>query len=412
MPYKRDRSPFWQVRRKNLVGVGDTGVLTTRTKNKRLARRMEQALVDVAERALVEPSYRAVLEAVVEKRLPLPDLLSAHARGAVGDLRTSLVDPPLAECFARYVERAADERKQSKRRNGASIVLGIAPTRARLSWIRDARNVAGLLHAAERGEPADADGELSPRHRNTVHRHVLRAVSGVLRAELGQAERDRVLGDVDYAAVDDTREVALAASDVRALLDACDAWERKRPGTGYRDLRAALRLMLQTSADRGVVFHGRTGNSQLPAPGLTVGQVRVWAEEGEGGERYVGTVHLADKKTKTRERTVPLTDGLCRELLPFLLGKGPGDQVFGLTYPQVDVRWKRVRETAGLPHLRLKDLRAQTAIAAERSGVALTVAQRVLGHGNAAMTRRYLAREEAMSAGDALAIERGLGLTG
>ncbi|MEM6327829.1 MAG: hypothetical protein AAF791_11985, partial [Bacteroidota bacterium] len=352
MPYKRPGSSRYQIRRRNLVGVGDTGVLTTQTRNLALARRMEQALEDLAERALVEPSYRAVLEAVIQKRLPLPDLLSAHSQGTVGDLRTALVDPPLADCLARFVERTPDGRERTKRKYAAEMVVGIAPVRARLSWIRNPRQVTALLHAAERGEPADADGTLRPRKRNTVRRYALRAISHVLRTELGQAERNRILQDVQFAGEDDTREVALTGDDVTRLLSACTTLHGQHPRLGFDELGAAVRLMLQTSADRGVVFAGATGNTERPAPGLTVGQIRIYAESDTEAEVYSGEMLLRDRKTKDRTRTVPLTDGLCRVLLPFVVGKAPDAQVFSLSYAQVDHRWRRARALAGLPSLR------------------------------------------------------------
>ena len=410
MPYKRDNSPFYQVRRRNLVGVGDTGVLTTRTKNKALARRMETALVEVAERALVEPSYRAVVDAVVSKRLPLPELLSAVTRGDVAELRTEMVDPPLADCGARYVERAPEGGRRDRRRYAVDDILAVAPPRARLSWLRDPRHVASLLHAVQRGEPLNGDGELTPRKRNSVRRHHLLAVSTILRAEVSAAERDRVIGEVSFPAEDDTREVALSPDDVGRLLAACRTWQAKPKCDGYRDLELGIRIMLQTSADRGMLFAGPTANRLRPAPGLTVSQVRIYAEGPRGGETYSGELYLADTKAAARRRTVPITDALCRELLPQIGDKRADEQLLGLAYSQVDVRWQNVRRTAELPGLRLKDLRAQTAIYAERAQVPLTIAQKVLGHGDASMTRRYQRHEAAMTQAHAAAIEREMGL--
>ncbi|MEM6326942.1 MAG: tyrosine-type recombinase/integrase, partial [Bacteroidota bacterium] len=208
------------------------------------------------------------------------------------------------------------------------------------------------------------------------------------------------------------REVALTGDDVTRLLSACTTLHGQHPRLGFDELGAAVRLMLQTSADRGVVFAGATGNTERPAPGLTVGQIRIYAESDAEADVYSGEMLLLDRKTKNRTRTVPLTDGLCRVLLPFVVGKAPEAQVFSLSYAQVDHRWRRARALAGLPSLRLKDLRAQTAIAAERAGVPLTVAQRVLGHGDVAMTRRYQKHQPTMSADHASGIETALGLTG
>ena len=101
-------------------------------------------------------------------------------------------------------------------------------------------------------------------------------------------------------------------------------------------------------------------------------------------------------KTEGRSRAVPLTDRLCREFLARCHQKAPDDPVFGITYAQLDNLWQRVRERAGLKHVRFKDLRAQTAIYGEEAGIPQTVLQRTMGHSDEAMTRRYQQRSAAL----------------
>ena len=48
--------------------------------------------------------------------------------------------------------------------------------------------------------------------------------------------------------------------------------------------------------------------------------------------RYEGEVYLPDTKTKTRTRTVRITDHLCRELVVLTKGKDPDDPVFNMKY--------------------------------------------------------------------------------
>lgn len=197
---------------------------------------------------------------------------------------------------------------------------------------------------------------------------------------------------------------ALEAFD--ALGSACDAEHARDARAGYDALRTGLRLAAQLGLDRGVIWGGRrTGGT---ARGLRVGQVRVYHDEAT--DTYSGEVYVDDRKAAGRRRTLPLTDGLCRELLPHAAGKGLDDQLLTLAYEQVDVRWRRVRGAAGVPGLRLKDLRAQFAISAERGGVPLTVASRAMGHAGEEMTRRYLQRQTVLSAEHATAVERALGL--
>src|SRR5690606_15784235 len=96
MPYKREGSPYYYVRRRRLPGYGDTGRLSSKATSKAVARRMEQALEDVAQRALLDPSYVALLDAVCrEKTLTLADLVLAKSQGRLDALRRSLHDPKL-----------------------------------------------------------------------------------------------------------------------------------------------------------------------------------------------------------------------------------------------------------------------------------------------------------------------------
>lgn len=273
------------------------------------------------------------------------------------------------------------------------------------SYLRDPRNTLGLLRRAERGEPAAADGTLSPRKRNSVRRTLYRAVSLLLRHELGRAERNRILDDVHFPSVDDTREVIVEPAEIARLLQTCDAVAERTGNPAYRELRVAVRLMLQTSADRGVVFAGKTAAGE--ARGLRVRDVRIYQKE--GGE-IVGEAFLPDPKTKDRPRTVPMTDGLCRELLVLADGKDADDAVFSVSYQQVDAMWRRVRGEAELKDLRIKDLRSVAAIYGERAGVPLTVMARALGHGDESMTRRYQRHQAVMSPDQAGAIEAAMGL--
>ena len=397
MPYKRKESPFYQVRRWNLVGFGDTGQISTGVKNKRVAERMERTLDELAERALVEPSYRGLVEAVLDRRLDLASLQAHVSAGTLDGLRVGLQDPPLAD--------AVDALRTSGVEPGVALGLDLltqlAPPRARLSLLRQSRQVLSLLRRAEAGEPAGADGSLQPRKRNSVRRTLHRAVSLLLREHVGRAERDRVFAEVDFPSNDDTREVLLSPEEIDRLLMAAAE-------LGYREARVFIWLALVTSADRGVLLAGERYRGG-PAPGLRCRQLQIFAED-DGA--YSGEVYLDDTKAKGRRRTVPLTDALCRELLPMASGKKPDEPVFGLGYQQVSNQWNRIRERAELPTLRIKDLRAQTAIYGERAGVPQTVMSAALGHSDEAMTRRYARHRAVISADQVGAIEREMGLTG
>lgn len=351
---------------------------------------MERALDDLAERTLVEPAYRMVLDAVVEKRLTLPVLLEHHTRGALSDLLVTLSDPPLSVVFDRH--RAG--------RGGARAVediLTIMGRSARLSDLRAPRVVQELLERLEAGEPA-VGGVLRPRLRNSVRRMHLQVVSAALRHELGRAARDAILSEVRFAGADDTREVLVSPTELARLVDTAVEM-------GYPELAIGIRLAVITSADRGTLFAG--ARSAGVARGLLVRDLEIYAE---ADGTYSGRVSIYDTKTRTRARTVPLTDALCRDLVATTAGLGPDDPVFTTTYAQVDVRWRRVRERAGLPALHFKDLRSQTAIYGERADVPLTVMSAAMGHADESMTRRYQRHRAVITPAQIAAIERAAGL--
>ena len=100
MPYKRERSPYYYVRRRSLPGYGDTGRLSSKVTSKKLARDMERLLDDIAQRGLADPTWYPLLDAVCRHRtITLPDLLRAKRSGGLQSLKRSLTDPTLTEAI-------------------------------------------------------------------------------------------------------------------------------------------------------------------------------------------------------------------------------------------------------------------------------------------------------------------------
>ena len=163
-------------------------------------------------------------------------------------------------------------------------------------------------------------------------------------------------------------------------------------------------MALLTSADRGVLLSGE--HEDKTHRGLLVRDLRIWQDNETGA--FTGEVFLQDSKTDHRSRSVPITDSLCRELLPLVKMKGPDEPVFDLSYDQLDYVWKRARKTAGRALVRFKDLRAQVFIYGEGAGVPPTVLARSMGHRDEKMTRRYQQRAATLSAGQAEAIEEAM----
>jgi len=61
----------------------------------------------------------------------------------------------------------------------------------------------------------------------------------------------------------------------------------------------------------------------------------------------------------------------------------------GLPYTTISKVWGRLRKKAGLPHLRIHDLRHQYASFLVNSGQTLFMVQQILGHSSPSVTQRY-----------------------
>lgn len=94
-----------------------------------------------------------------------------------------------------------------------------------------------------------------------------------------------------------------------------------------------------------------------------------------------------------KPRLVALS-GAAIELLSGLDSKGKSDWLFPLSFGDrplygLQHRWVKIRQEAGLPDLRLHDLRHSYASFLVNSGVSLYVVQELLGHSNPSTTQRY-----------------------
>jgi integrase len=382
MPYKRPGSEFYYCRRKRLVGYGDTGAITSRTRNRRVAEKMEALLDDLAARSLVEPRWKKLIDAVLARQLTLPQLMEAHRDKTLTALMRSLSDPLLSDVLARYRQQKIVSRQHEI---GLAKLEEYVPVGVRFSYLFEGKHITDLLLRYER------EGT----KRNSVVRQMKQAISGLLRHELGRAERDRIFGDVDFARTDDTREVTLSPEEIGSLLASC----RRR---GYDELSTLVRVALLTSADRGVLLAGPRPDGA--GEGLLCRAVRIYEENG----LYSGELELNDSKTETRARTVPFADSLARELLALVRGKHPGETVFQMQYLQLDPLWYEVRADIGRSDLRFKDLRAVCSHYAEEANIPQTVVTSTMGHDDVAMTRRYQRRRAQMTMEQAADLERAM----
>jgi integrase len=104
-----------------------------------------------------------------------------------------------------------------------------------------------------------------------------------------------------------------------------------------------------------------------------------------------GIARLPDSKTGAKNLYLPPGALAVLEALPRLAGNPhvlPGDKP-GAPFVGIQKPWQRVRALAGLPDLRIHDLRHAFASVAVASGDSLFIVGKVLGHRNAATTERY-----------------------
>lgn len=149
-----------------------------------------------------------------------------------------------------------------------------------------------------------------------------------------------------------------------------------------------LLIVLRTDQNRTIcrvaMFLLSTGCRLNEALQATWGQVdrdtRVWR------------IPASNSKSK-RVRSVPLNDSAL-DVLKQLDTEDEFDHLFinrqtGKPYGTIMKVWSRLRRSAGLPHLRIHDLRHQYASFLVNSGRTLYEVQQILGHSDPSVTQRY-----------------------
>lgn len=130
----------------------------------------------------------------------------------------------------------------------------------------------------------------------------------------------------------------------------------------------------------------------LLATGCRLGEVlsATWSQVDK--DKRVFRVLASNSKSK-RMRPVPLND-TALEVLNQLDTEGTYEHLFinkKTEKPYVNIAkvWEKLRAKAGLPHLRLHDLRHQAASNLINSGSSLYIVQQILGHSDPSVTQRY-----------------------
>jgi site-specific recombinase XerD len=130
----------------------------------------------------------------------------------------------------------------------------------------------------------------------------------------------------------------------------------------------------------------------LLATGCRLGEVLSATWQQVDRDKRVFRVSASNSKSK-RMRPVPLND-IAIEVLNQLNTEGVYDHLFinkktKLPYVSIANVWNKLRNKAGLPDLRLHDLRHQAASNLINSGSSLYIVQQILGHSNPSVTQRY-----------------------
>jgi integrase len=115
-----------------------------------------------------------------------------------------------------------------------------------------------------------------------------------------------------------------------------------------------------------------------------------WGQIDRGNR--VWRIPASNSKAK-RVRSVPLNDSAL-DVLGQLDTEGRFEHLFinrrtGKPYGTIMKVWARLRKAAGLPHLRIHDLRHQYASFLVNSGRTLYEVQQILGHSDPSVTQRY-----------------------
>lgn len=294
---------------------------------------------------------------------------------------------------------------EQSRRRAADLLSDVrrgADPSAERSAARGAPTVADLC---ERFFTDYAEGRKKPRSiamdRHLVKKHIRPALGRLRVADVTQADLLRLHAKLRATPVSANRVKAL----VSTMFNLAERWGLRADGTNptrhverYRE-QARERFLSEVELARlGEVLGEaeRDGSESrdavavlrlLALTGCRVSEIRTlrWEEVDFEG----ACLRLRDSKTGPKTVTLngPALEVLAKRnrggewVFPVRGGKGP--------LPTLQRPWERIRERAGMPDLRMHDLRHSFASVGACSGQSLIVIGALLGHRKAATTQRY-----------------------
>ena len=310
------------------------------------AKTCHQKLGRTSDTTLVEARKRArTLKAEIQ--------LGADPRGQVKAGKAVIT---LGEFFDKHYLPYVKPRKRSWKRDEELFRLRIRDTLGHRRLNEISRQQVQALHTAvlEQGlSPASAD------HHVKLIRHALN-----LAVEWELLDKNPTKG-VPLFNVDNKVERYLDEAELERLLDVL------RTDDNRTVCRVGL-FLLSTGCRLNEAL--RATWSQIDRLG------RVWR------------IPASNSKSK-RVRSVPLNDSAL-EVLAELDTEGEFEHLFvnrqtGKPYGTIMKVWSRLRSKAGLPHVRIHDLRHQYASFLINSGRSLYEVQQILGHSDPSVTQRY-----------------------
>lgn len=381
MPFKKQNSPFWKIQI-HLPVFGQTATLSSQTKNKRLAERMEASLFRLAEIAVEQPRYVALIAALKpvkqgnRAQVTPMQIHNAILNNSLQELLDGLNDKPL---------KAILDSVPSTRDIGRRAILKFAPHDAKFSWMKQTANVQFLI---DQYQNHGLDGNRISG--NSVYRHLYQYISNVLKSQLGAFERDRILADIKIERENDTRTVTMSIEEIHRLISAIQNLTAATTRE-IAETRLIVLISVNTSADIRPI---------ISTPNKNLKTVQ------HDGDQW-GILELVNDKMirkngiyQPRNRAIPIRP----DILPDLRSLITGEHIFTIKQSRFYTLFKRARAAAKLEHIRPKDLRAVFSHIAEDAGIQLTTIQMAMGHERLERTTQYLQHDKTFSPADAAKI--------
>ena len=327
MPFKASNSSKYKVEIV-LPGYGKTSRLSTKSKRKATAEKMEQAL-----RLIWEDGYYELVEALEPKgpgqggKIDLPTLYHAWRQDKLDELSRRVNDPLLKESVKSFAQTLDYENHRLGARHFLRITVEpsgplLAGKEARVSWIYEPSHIDRCVRHLIQAEGYKP---------NTVKNGLWGFLSKFLQDRLGTPDARTILREADRPSEDDRRDVVLSPEALHRVISVSE-WE----------VRMFLILKASTGIDKTPLLRIR----------------------GRDVDEENWTLFVRDNKTRERSARIDLPPVAMYALQMLLKDRRPEERAFRLSKGQLDYRWRKARKAAGLTPengyedgVRLKDLR-------------------------------------------------------